>query len=100
METAKEIDRVTVIKALAHPTRLRIAELLSKSSTCVGDLHQQIGGDLSTVSKHLTIMRQAGWLTYEKAGLQVHYSLVCDCLDDFLRCVDSLAKTSPDSNCC
>jgi len=93
-------DRVSIIKALAHPTRLRIAEILASGPSCVGDLHQKIGGDLSTVSKHLTIMRQAGWLTCQKSGLQVHYTLACDCLDDFLRCIDSLAQGQPDSNCC
>lgn len=99
MEPQAQInDRVNVIKALAHPTRLRIAEILAKDTSCVGDLHQQIGGDLSTVSKHLTIMRQAGWVTCEKFGLQVHYQLACGCLDDFLRCVDSLTQDS--SNCC
>ncbi|MCX8239387.1 MAG: metalloregulator ArsR/SmtB family transcription factor [Akkermansiaceae bacterium] len=95
--TTNIVDRVAVIKALAHPTRLRIAELLAKKTSCVGELHQQIGGDLSTVSKHLTVMREAGWLTCQKTGLHIYYSLACDCLDDFLRCVDSL---STNSNCC
>jgi len=93
----KVIDRVAVIKALAHPTRLRIAEILSQKTSCVSEIHQQIGGDLSTVSKHLTVMRKAGWIIGDKNGLQIHYRLVCDCLDDFLRCVDSL---SSNSNCC
>ena len=85
--TTNIVDRVAVIKALAHPTRLRIAELLAKKTSCVGELHQQIGGDLSTVSKHLTC---------QKTGLHIYYSLACDCLDDFLCCVDSL---STNSNC-
>ena len=92
------VDRVTVIKALAHPTRLRVAELLAQKTSCVSELHQQIGGDLSTVSKHLSIMREAGWLTCHKTGLHIHYSLACNCLDEFLRCVDSLAQDP--SNCC
>lgn len=91
-------DRVTVIKALAHPTRLQIAELLGKGPCCVSDIQAQVGGDLSTVSKHLTIMRQAGWLTSEKKGLHIHYRLSCICLDEFLRCVDILA-TNP-NQCC
>lgn len=89
--------RTAVIKALAHPTRLKIAEALSKSPLCVSEIHQLIGGDLSTVSKHLTLMREAGWLACEKHGLHIHYRLACDCLDDFLRCVDVLASSS---TCC
>ncbi|MGC6466125.1 MAG: ArsR/SmtB family transcription factor [Akkermansiaceae bacterium] len=91
-------DRVSVIKALAHPTRLLVAEFLRDGPCCVSDIHQHVGGDLSTVSKHLTIMREAGWLTSEKEGLHIHYQLSCSCLDDFLRCVDTLADNP--SSCC
>lgn len=91
-------SRVTVIKALAHPTRLQLAEALrGEGVCCVGDLHAKVGGDLSTVSKHLSLMRDAGWVKSEKRGLHIHYSLACDCLEDFLRCVDELADNS---NCC
>lgn len=94
-----ELDRrVSVIKALAHPTRLAIAEALSRGPLCVGELQARVGGDLSTVSKHLSLMREAGWLACEKRGLHVHYFLACDCLDQFLHCVDTLA--GPDPNCC
>ena len=90
--------RVTVIKALAHPTRLQLAEALrGEGVCCVGDLHARVGGDLSTVSKHLTLMREAGWVKSEKRGLHIHYSLACDCLEDFLHCVDQLAGQS---TCC
>lgn len=90
--------RVSVIKALAHPTRLRIVEILAKSPTCVTDLQLAVGGDLSTVSKHLTVMRLAGWIEAEKNGLHVVYQLSCACLDDFLRCIDTLAS-NPESCC-
>lgn len=90
-------QRVSVIKALAHPSRLRIAEILSTGPACVTEIHREIGGDLSTVSKHLTIMREAGWLTAEKNGLHIFYQLSCPCLDDFLRCIDTLASTN---SCC
>jgi ArsR family transcriptional regulator len=97
MPIAATDRRIAVIKALAHPTRLKIAENLSSRSLCVSEIHTLIGGDLSTVSKHLTLMRESGWLACEKRGQHIHYRLACDCLDDFLRCVDSLASSS---NCC
>ena len=90
--------RVRIIKALAHPARLRIAEALASGERCVTELRALVGGDLSTVSKHLTLMRGAGWLTCEKRGQQVHYRLACDCLPTFLRCIDSL--TGDDGTCC
>ncbi len=98
MSISTHTDRVAVIKALAHPTRLHIAEHLSNGPDCVTGIQSIVGGDLSTVSKHLAVMRRAGWLTSDKVGLNMNYRLVCDCLDDFLRCVDSLSN-SP-SSCC
>ncbi len=97
MPAATEDRRIAVIKALAHPTRLKIAEALAPKALCVSEIHALIGGDLSTVSKHLTLMREAGWLSCEKQGVHIHYRLACNCLDEFLRCVDTLANSS---TCC
>ncbi len=83
--------RVAVIKALAHPSRLIIAEALQSGEQCVCDLRELVGSDLSTVSKHLTVMREAGILAMEKRGLNVYYRLLCPCLLNFFECVDSLA---------
>lgn len=90
--------RVAVIKALAHPTRLVIAEALADGPRCVSELHALTEADLSTVSKHLTLMREAGWIACERRGQKVHYRLACDCLPTFLHCIDTLA--SDPSDCC
>lgn len=82
--------RITVIKALAHPSRLAIAETLQRGEQCVCDLRELVGADLSTVSKHLAVMRQAGLVAQEKRGLKVFYRLRCPCLLSFLECLDSL----------
>jgi DNA-binding transcriptional ArsR family regulator len=86
--------RVAVIKALAHPSRLTIAEALQQGEQCVCDLRELVGSDLSTVSKHLTLMREAGLVEMEKRGLNVYYRLRCPCLLGFFECVDSLAPGS------
>ncbi len=82
--------RIAVIKALAHPSRLAIAEALQDGERCVCDLRGIVGADLSTVSKHLTLMRKAGLLDMEKRGLNVFYRLRCPCLMSFFECVDGL----------
>jgi DNA-binding transcriptional ArsR family regulator len=94
MDPEKTRRRVDVIKALAHPSRLMIAEALEDGERCVCDLRDLVGADLSTVSKHLTVMRQAGLLEMEKRGLKVFYRLTCPCLMGFLECVDSLVEGS------
>lgn len=102
VSTSTAPDRVAVIKALAHPTRLRIIELLSTGSRCVSEVVAEVGGDISTISKHLSLMRKAGWVSCEKRGLQIHYQIACSCVDNFLCCVDSLAEKdeSNEETCC
>jgi ArsR family transcriptional regulator len=80
--------RVAVLKALAHPTRLLLTERLMEGELCVGELRELVGDDVSTVSKHLLILRQAGVVACRKQGLNVYYSLACDCFSDFLECID------------
>lgn len=79
-----------------------IAETLMKGEKCVCDLQALVGADMSTVSKHLTLMRSAGVLTCEKRGLNIYYRLACTCLGSFLRCLDELAPDSEacGTNCC
>lgn len=82
--------RVRVLKALAHPSRLVIAQSLQQGEQCVCDLRDLVDADISTVSKHLTVLREAGIVDMEKRGLNVFYRLRCECLLSFLDCVDSL----------
>jgi ArsR family transcriptional regulator len=88
LPTAK---RARVLKALAHPSRLLITEALLAGEQCVQDLRDLVGDDVSTVSKHLAILRSAGVLVSEKRGLHVYYSLACACFGDFLKCVDQVS---------
>lgn len=99
MSTLNTDRRVQIIKALAHPARLRIIEILARAPSCVSELQSSVGGDLSTVSKHLSLMRKAGWIDCEKRGQQVHYHLACDCLPAFLRCIESIGSERPDCDC-
>ena len=48
----------------------------------------------------VALMREAGVLNCEKRGLNIYYSLACDCLADFLRCVDKLACGGKKTTCC
>lgn len=82
------MQRAAVVKALAHPSRIMIAEALAEGERCVCELTELIGADMSTVSKHLTLMKSVGLIEAEKRGLNVFYQLSCPCFSDFLRCVD------------
>lgn len=62
------------LKALAHPTRLRILERLrDESELCVCHILDDLKIDQSNVSQHLRVLKKAGIVTSRKEGLQVYY---------------------------
>ena len=79
-----------VFKALAHPSRLFIVEELAKGKRCVCELTAMIGADTSTVSKHLTILKNAGIIRDQKRGAQVYYELLMPCVLSFFGCIDKV----------
>ena len=84
--------RAAILKAMAHPTRLMIIETLSKKEHCVCELTDMIGHDTSTVSKHLSILKNAGIISAEKRGQSVYYSLKMPCALKFLSCIESAMR--------
>ncbi|HHN47013.1 MAG TPA: ArsR family transcriptional regulator [Planctomycetes bacterium] len=86
--------RARVIKAMAHPTRLFMVDELSRGERCVCELTRMVGDDMSTVSKHLSVLKNAGIVTDDKRGTQVFYSLRVPCVLKFFSCVESVLKTN------
>ena len=91
---AKYETRARIIKAMSHPTRLFMVDELSKGERCVCELTAMVGDDISTISRHLTLLKSAGIVADEKRGTQVFYSLRVPCALDFFACVESVLKTS------
>lgn len=86
--------RADVLKAMAHPTRLFIVETLAQKSHCVAELTDLIGDDMSTVSKHLSVLKGVGIISGEKSGVQVYYSLCMPCVMNFFGCIETVLKES------
>ncbi len=84
--------KTQVLKALAHPTRLWVTEKLAHGECCVNDLVEVIGADFSTVSKHLSVLKEAGIVADDKRGKQVYYSLKVPCVLGFMNCVEEVIK--------
>jgi len=84
--------RARVIRAMAHPSRLLIIDELNKGERCVCELTELVGSDTSTVSKHLSVMKNAGIVSDEKRGTMVYYSLRVPCILNFFGCVESVLK--------
>ncbi len=87
--------RTRIIKALAHPTRLFIVDALAKTDQrCVCELTEMIGADVSTVSRHLTLLKETGIVEDEKRGAQVYYRLRVKCILNFFGCVEAVMQAN------
>lgn len=91
---ANATDRALIVKAMAHPTRLLVMEALMHEERCVNDLTGMAGCDITTLSKHLAVMKKAGLLACEKRGLNVFYQIACPCFPEFFRCIDLITASN------
>ena len=85
--------RAKVAKALAHPSRLFLLDLLTQAEQCVQDLTEQVGADQSTVSKHLAILKEAGLIESRREGTANYYHVTCGCLDGFFQCLETVVRS-------
>jgi DNA-binding transcriptional ArsR family regulator len=76
--TIKDNRLAKYAKALAHPARIAILQLLSKKQTCVcGDIVDEIPLSQSTVSQHLKELKEAGLIKGDIEGAKI-----CYCIDE------------------
>lgn len=86
----KYARRSAVMKALGHPVRLFIVDTLANGEQCVCDLTEMVGLDVSTVSKHLLVLKNAGVVVDDRRGKQVFYTLKTGCVVNFFGCIESV----------
>lgn len=87
----------SVFKALGHPIRLFIFEALCDSSISVCKLAEMTGVDVSTVSRHLQILSQAGLIRSYKKGTFHYYAVVPGCLTSMIECVRTVGMEEQDN---
>lgn len=82
------IDLARALKALADPTRLRLISIVAASAgeeACACDLVEPTGLGQPTVSHHLKILTEAGFLTRSQRGTWAYFALVPGALDSVAR---------------
>jgi DNA-binding transcriptional ArsR family regulator len=87
-----------IAKAIAHPLRIAILDFLKDKEQCVCDIAAHIGSEQSNVSRHLSVMVNAGVLEYRKEGLKVIYKLKMPCILDFFSCTTACLKQQVKEN--
>ncbi|MFW5802041.1 MAG: ArsR/SmtB family transcription factor [Spirochaeta sp.] len=91
--------RAAVLKALAHPTRIYIVDVIEREGRhCVCDLTDRVGADTSTISRHLSVLKNAGILQASKEGTTVYYDLACGCIADFMSGLEKVLRSKQEQN--
>ena len=85
-------ERARIMKALAHPSRLMMVDELSLGERCVCELTEMVGADMSTVSKHLSVLKDAGIVDSRKEGVQVFYRLKVPCVLEVFDCIEAVRE--------
>jgi ArsR family transcriptional regulator len=85
-------------KALGHPARVQIVELLARQCECRGsDVFRKLPLAQSTVSEHLKVLREAGIVDASPDGVSTVYCLAPDALRELGEAVSALVLSS---SCC
>ena len=102
MDSARRTEfeqRAEILKAMAHPTRLYIVHLLEQSELCVQDITARVGADMSTVSRHLSILKGVRIIAADKRGAKIYYSLRTRCVMGFFQCVEAVINDEEGEQC-
>lgn len=85
-------EQARIFKALGHPSRLLMVDAMRAGEKCVCELRELVGDDMSTVSRHLAVLREAGVVSSEKRGTSIYYRLKLSCLGNFLACTGAAVE--------
>ena len=96
MNNNKKEEFAELSKALGHPHRLEIINILSNlpcNSQCmVGSIVKQLPISQSTVSQHLKILKKAGWIKGKIEGPKVCYCLKDDIFEYYTHLLNELKE--------
>ncbi|MFC1634633.1 ArsR/SmtB family transcription factor [Planctomycetota bacterium] len=92
MDTKVAEHVAEVLKAVAHPVRLQIIELLEKKEMCVGDIVKALGGKQAITSQQLNMMKDKGVLECRRDGTKVYYCIGNKNVIKLLHCVNDHCK--------
>lgn len=82
---------VKIFKALGHPIRYKIVKFLYDGPKCVCKLNENIEFSQANLSQHLKILKEAGVLSSEKVGMNIHYRLSSEEIKNIIDSVDKFA---------
>ena len=87
-DTERARRAADVLRAVAHPIRLRIVAMLCDGDAQVGDMVREIGASQAAISQQLRILRMHGLVRATRANGFARYRLEEPALRDLTRCVE------------
>jgi DNA-binding transcriptional ArsR family regulator len=87
---SKKLERAAyVLKAVAHPVRIGIIDLLDqRNDISVNELCELLNCEQSLISHHLTKMRDKGILEAKREGKNIYYSLTDKTITNIIECIN------------
>jgi DNA-binding transcriptional ArsR family regulator len=79
--------KARIFKALGHPRRLAIVEMLAEGERCVCEIVPVFDDAQATVSRHLDVLLQAGIVERQKDGVRMIYRLAMPCVLNAIPCI-------------
>jgi ArsR family transcriptional regulator len=96
-----ECDKIELLKAIAHPIRIKLLEELTHGVKCVSDLEEYLEVSQPNVSQHLSLLRRYGIIDYFVDGRLKCYFLVDPMIPDILDVLKkSYSEELPAPACC
>lgn len=86
--------KAELFKAIGHPARIRVLEVLSEGERSVGEMQPLVGIESSHLSQQLGILRRAGLVVTRKEGASVIYALADPALAELLAVAKRLLISS------
>ena len=83
-----------IFKALAHPTRILILYSIKEEQHTVTELAEKAGIDISTMSKHLDLLKRYKIIVGDKIKNTVYYKINIPCVFNFLNCAKAITSCS------
>lgn len=97
----EQIRTAELAKALGHPARIAILEILSERDTCIcGDITDELPLAQSTVSQHLKALKETGVIKGEIDGVRTCYCIDKESAEELKNLLGLFIKNIQPQNCC
>jgi ArsR family transcriptional regulator len=85
----------SAFRALADPTRREILSFLRRGARTSGEIASQFDSSWPTISRHLSVLREAGLVTAERQAQEIYYELNTSVFQDLVQQVMSWTESEP-----